>query len=208
MPRAVLLAFCGAALIAWRLGTAPAQGVDAIELRPTDRVAVVNVDRIFKESPRLRQLRKDLGRDFDAQSLFKKVTGEEISELKKRAEAANAAERETILEECRRKADALKARADELTQDFIARETKLNLDFYDDVRSEAEAYAEDQGIDLVLRTPTTSDAANPNDASVTGAERFRRAMTYINRQVVHNGLDAPVDITAAVIDRMKASGTF
>lgn len=203
MARAAFLAFPGIALAAWWIGRASGDDAEAAKPAAPVSVALVDVARIFKDSPRLARLREDLRQDFEAESVAMKALGEELKELQTRAEAAknDAGERQKIREEFEKKSTEFKAEAQKLQKEFVTREVELYRLFYADVKAEVERYAKGRGITLVVRW----QSADEPPPEVTEVKDANQVMNQVNQLVVYHD---SLDITDAVIDQMKTSGSL
>jgi Skp family chaperone for outer membrane proteins len=203
MSRATFLAVLAVALAAWWIGRASGDDAEGVKPAPPVSVALVDVSRIFKESPRLARLRDDLRQDFDTESVAMKAIGEELKALKARADAAkdDAGEQKKIREEFETKSNEFKAEAQKLQKEFVTREVELYRLFYADVKAEVERYAKTRGITLVVRWQSTDDPL----PEVTEVKDASQVMSQVNQLVVYH---ESLDITEAVIDQMKASGSL
>lgn len=203
MPRATILAVSALALAAWCLGRASGDEGESAKPAPATSVALVDVARIFKESPRLARLRDDLKQDFDIESVTLKAVGEEIKKLKERAEAAkdDAGEQKKIREEFEQKSNDYKAEMQKLQKDFITREVEVYRAFYADVQADVERYAKAHGLTLVIRWQSTEEPL----AEVTELKDANQVLNQVNQLVLYHD---SLDITDAVIDQMKASGSL
>lgn len=206
MARLTLVTAAAVALsAAWWHGRSSADEVEATKPWPATSVALIDLAKVFAESPRLTRLREGLAAEFAAESGDVKAIQEELQALVKRAEAAkekqDAKAFKELHEEFEKKTAALKAEAQKLQALFAPREVELLRSFYGDVQAEVEQVAQERGIALVLRTQ--SDIELPSE--ITEVKQAQKAAAQMNRLVIYEN---SLDITGDVIDRMRVAGTL
>ena len=165
MSRTLFVTACGCALLAaWWLGQASADEAEAVKLRPKTSMALVDVSRIFLESPRLKRLHAEIKSDYE----------------------------EAIASKTERK---------EIDGDFKLREGAMYRSIHRDVKVAIEQYADEHGIDLVIRWQPSREPV----AEIDDEDDVNRVMAQINELVPY---ERDLDITDAVIERMRASGSL
>ena len=205
MSRAPLrLVVLGSVLAAaWWLGRASGDEVEGAKPAPPTSVAIVDLARLFKDSPRLARLRERLKQDYATESTEAKALAETVKELKAKFDAAEKGGREQkdLAEQFRKKYAELQNSAKELNGDFATREAELYRVFYGDAQAVIAGYAKERGIGLVIRFQSDIETS----AEVKDAKSASQVVSQLNQLVVHHD---GLDITDAVIDRMKAAETY
>lgn len=190
----------------WSLGRAAGdEGAAAAPAAPTS-VALIDMARVFKESPRLTRLRDELRRDFEAESSGLKTLAEELKALKAEFDAAEKGGREQreLAKRFQEKTAEAQAASGRLRADFAGREAEVFRAFHDDVRAEIERLAKERGYGLVMRTQT-DDPPSGFSAEPDAKQDVQKTVSRLNQLVLyHDGLD----VTDAVIDRMAAAGLY
>jgi Skp family chaperone for outer membrane proteins len=193
---------------AWWLGRASGDEVPAEKPWPPTSIAIVDVTRIFKDSPRLARLRDELKLDFATESVGVKALAEELKQFQERAKAAQGDRQElnSLKGEFEKKAAEAKAAAAKLQKEFVSREVEVYRSFYADVESEVKDYAEAHGIRLVIRTQETEEpTGEAKEADVADPKNAKAVLDRLNRLVVYQD---SLDITDAVIRQMKDGGSY
>ena len=198
-------ALLGALLAAvWWLGRASGGEGDAAKPQPPTSVAIVDLARIFKDSPRIARLRERLRDEYSTESADAKSLAESVKELKAKFDAAEKGSREQRerAAEFQKKYAELQASAKQLNGDFAAREAELYRVFYEDAQAEVARYAKERGIGLVVRFQEGPEAPG---GDVKDAKAISQVLTHLNQLVVYHDR---LDVTDAVIARMKAADTY
>jgi len=186
----------------WWLGRAHGNEADASAAKRDLPIALVDVQRIFTESPRLKRLVEDLRQDLEIDGADAKAMADELKALKAQYDAEpNGSEQKAALRaELEKQGAEYKKIAGELKAEFTAREAEMYSSFYDDVTDEIEMYAKENGIRLVLRYKTPEDLEEITDASDA-----RKALQDINQLTIfHDDLE----VTETIIERLTNSGAF
>ncbi len=193
----------GVLAVAWWLGRASGEEEHAAEPQPPTSVAIVDLARIFKDSPRIARLRERLRNQYSTESADAKSLAETVKELKAKFDAAakGSREQQERAAEFQKRYAELQASAKLLNGDFAAREAELYRVFYEDAQAEVARYAKSRGIGLVVRFQEGPDTPG----EIRDAKAVSQVLTHLNQLVVYqDGLD----ITDAVIARMKAADTY
>ena len=204
MPRAAVLSCFGVvAAASWWLGRASGDETEGTKPWPATSVAIVDVTRVFKESPRLTKLRDEMQRDFEVESGDMKVLVAELKSIQERAKGKKPDDPELkgFREEFEKRSAEAKELGAKLKKEFDTRQVETFGLFYEDVRVEIERYAQERGIGLVMRWQESGEVA----VEVKDAKDVNAAMGRINQLVIHqNGLD----ITDEIIERMRDAGSL
>lgn len=204
MRRPVVLAGFGVAVaVSWWLGRAAGDEAEGPKPWPATSVAIVDMARIFKESPRLTKLREEIRRDFEVESGDMKVLIAELKAIQERSKGKKPDDPELkgIREEFERRSAEAKELGAKLKQEFVTREVETYGLFHEDVRVEIERFAQERGIGLVMRWQESGEVS----VEVKDAKDANATMGRINQLVIHqNGLD----ITDEILERMRDAGSL
>lgn len=209
MSRTFLRCSLAGSLLAavWWLGRASGDEVPADQPWPPTSVAIVDLTRIFKDSPRLARLRDELKQDFETESVGVKALAEELKQFQERAKAAqgNQQELNSLKGEFEKRAAEAREATAKLQKEFVAREVQLYRAFYADVEAEVKRHAEGHGIRLVIRTQDSEEPNAEKEIDFTDPRAAAAFMNRVNRLVVYQD---SLDITDAIVSQMKDGGSY
>jgi Skp family chaperone for outer membrane proteins len=156
-------------------------------------VAVLDLNRIFKESKRFKAAMEKMKSDVDKAEKKVKDQRDKIKAQRDELEKlpADSDDRMKKEEDQSRLEAALAASLSLQKKTFLMREARLYLDLYQIIESEVAAYAKEHGVDVVLRINSEPADANKPDS----------VLQQINRPTVWYSPDA--DITAIISERVE-----
>jgi Skp family chaperone for outer membrane proteins len=156
-------------------------------------VAVVDITYILDNHPRLQAATERFKTDVENTGRKFKAEQEEIAKAaeKLRTFKPGSPEYKHLEEELTQKQSDLKVKASLEEKDFAERESQMYLAAYREVNAMVHAYAQRQGILLVLRF--NGKPVDPNNREAIRAELFK--------SVVYN--DPSIDITDPILNELK-----
>jgi Skp family chaperone for outer membrane proteins len=153
-------------------------------------VAVIDLNRIFKESKSFREEMEKMKADVvKAEENFKKEREKIKSQREELEKLPAGSDDRAEKEEYQSKLEAaLAASINVQKAKFLRQEAALYLKTYQRIETEVAAYAKENGIDVVVRLQTDLDANKPDSV-----------LQRVNRTVVWASPEA--DITSSIIER-------
>ena len=199
VKKSPLLAAVAACLLVLALGVAlaPAQRPGPVGPAPgTSRVALVNLNYLFKEHNRFKALMSELE---DWAKAEEKQINDERGRIQRRIEEMNGFEKgspeyKELEREITEDSAKLKVRITQQQEEFLKRQGQIHYSVYQEVYKEIDYYARENGISLVLRfmyEPVRPD--KPNEV-----------LRHINKQVVW--YSESQDITGIILQRLNGPG--
>lgn len=151
------------------------------------QMAVIDVSKIFKNHTRFKQAMEGMKAEVKAFEATLQERGKQINDLKKQMQPFEPGSPEYKQLE----AQIMKIQADgqiEATQkrkDFLAREARIYHDVYNEVTADVARFAEQHGIQLVVRF--NSDQIDPKDRNSV-LEGVNRAVVYQSKLNITNNI--------------------
>jgi beta-lactamase regulating signal transducer with metallopeptidase domain/Skp family chaperone for outer membrane proteins len=170
------------------------------------RIALVNIPRIFKELPKFQDDIESLQKEMTAHDAQMEERRKEIAALERagipKNQSAKALVDELIID---RKAD-FTVSAEKAQKWFMAREAEAYRAAYALIQDEIGDYADEHDIDIVLRDtselPSKRAIQGDDDAGSASKVPRREIIAQINQDVVFIR-DERIDITDAIIKRLR-----
>lgn len=156
------------------------------------QMAVIDVSKIFKNHTRFKQAMESMKAEVKAFEATLQERGKQINDLKKQMQPFEPGSTEYKQLE----AQIMKIQADgqiEATQkrkDFLAREARIYFDVYNEVTADVARFAEQHGIQLVVRFNSEQIDAKDRNSVLEG----------VNRAVVYQ---SKLNITNNILQRLE-----
>ncbi|HVW00334.1 MAG TPA: OmpH family outer membrane protein [Planctomycetaceae bacterium] len=173
----------------WFSGVQADEKPQAANEGPT-RVALVDMQRLFKNYPRFAELRDDLKKRIDSEDARLKQRVEDAKALVAEAKDLPAAspERKKLEMEIQTLSKEIQAENTKLAAEFLQAEAEIYNASYRTIRAEVVRYAESRGIQLVLRFIEAEDKEG---------EKPNEVLQKLQAQVIyHAGLDITDEVLA------------
>jgi Skp family chaperone for outer membrane proteins len=155
------------------------------------RIALIDMARVFKTSREFERKRDELKEEITAEEETARKLQNGVTELQRRFDTSEIGTEEHLdLEKAlKRKTGEFEAYRQKAQRTFLKKESAIYLEIYQQVAAEIAKYAENHGIDLVIRF-------NSEPIKLEDPQKLLESM---NRQVVYeNRLDITDEIIVAV----------
>ncbi len=187
---AVVAVLCTATT--WVGSTAKAQaqpGAAAPRAAAAPSVAVVDLNKIFKEHAKFQSMKEDMKRDVDQAENEVKLMRDEIQKLAQQLEdrKPGSPDYKELESQLASRQAQLQAKVQLLKKDFMLQEAKIYHQIYREVNDEIRSYADRMGITMVLRI--SDDPIDENDPQAVLEE--------LKKSVVHH--HPSVNITPVIL---------
>jgi Skp family chaperone for outer membrane proteins len=168
---------------------------------PTGDVAVIDVERIFKEHTRFNAEFQKLKDRVNSVGQEIRASAQEIKGLAAKAKAATSPEMKAKLDtQASGLTGALDARIKELREQLLEAEATLYNDTYDEILAEVANYARKHGIRIVRQVEKS-----PSEIENVTLDKRQEVTKRVNRVIVYINLaSSERDITDTIIESLNA----
>ncbi len=172
--------------------TTPSTNRAAPAVKPTSRIAVIDISYVFKNHARFKQTMEDMKKDVEAFEAELKQNGAQLQKYQEqlREHHAGSPEYKRIAEQIAGFQGQVQAKTQLKRNEFLQKEARIYYNVYKEILDEVAFFAQRHGIELVVRF--NSEPIDP--------ENRKSVLEGVNRAVV---FQRHLNITFDILERLN-----